>query len=65
MIPEYDPYRGPHLPGASRREPSRVPTPWLLLAEQEIAEWYLRHPEATCANRVARCLAWLEQEFAQ
>jgi len=64
VIPPYDPYHGPHLPHGNRKDPSHVPMPWLLLAEQEIAAWYLRHPEATCSNRVARCLAWLEEEFA-
>ena len=61
-----DPYRSPHVPTPTRSSPSKTGAPWVLLSEQEIAEWRVRHPEATTASeKVARCLTWLEQEFAR
>jgi hypothetical protein len=59
------PYRSVHVPGPLRRSESKIGAPWLLLSEQEIAEWMIRHPEATCGERTARMLAWLELEFGQ
>jgi hypothetical protein len=60
-----NPYRSVHLPTPTRHSASRVGAPWLLLSEQEVADWLIRHPEATTASEpIARCLAWLEQEFA-
>lgn len=61
-----DAYRSPHVPTPTRANPSKTGAPWLLLSEQEIAEWRIRHPEATTPSaKVARCLAWMEQEFAR
>lgn len=58
------PYRSVHVPAPLRRSESHIGAPWLLLSEQEIAEWLVRHPEATTpSERIMRCLAWLEAEF--
>ena len=44
--------------------PSKIGSPWLLLSEQEIADFLIRHPEATTQSEpIMRMLAWLEQEF--
>ena len=64
MRPGPDPYRSVHVPKAMRSNPSQIGAPWLLLSESEIAEWWIAHPEATTpSEKIARCLAWLEQEF--
>lgn len=49
-----------------RSYPSKIGAPWLLLSEQEIAEFLIAHPEVNRdgSEKVIRCLAWLEQEFA-
>ena len=66
MRPGRDPYRDYRSWHAVRKEPSSTGAPWLLLSEQEIAEWLLRHPEATSPSEtIVRCLAWLEQEFGE
>ena len=48
-----------------RSYPSKIPSPWLLLSEQEIAEYLIRHPEVNRAGseKVLRMLAWLDQTF--
>jgi hypothetical protein len=64
MRPGLDPYRSVFVPMPGRKSPSAIGAPWLLLSESEIAEWHVRHPEATTpSEKIARCLAWLEQEF--
>lgn len=46
--------------------PSKIGSPWLLLSEQEIADYLIAHPEVTTTSeKVMRCLAWLEQEFGR
>ena len=61
-----DPYRSVGVPRPDRKNPGPTPAPWLLLSEQEIAEWRIAHPEATTpSDKIARCLCWLEQEFAR
>jgi hypothetical protein len=65
MRPGVDPYRDYRGQHRVRKEPSPTGAPWLLLSEHEIAEWMLRHPEATSPSEtIVRCLTWLEQEFA-
>ena len=39
--------------------------PWLCVTARDIAAWRTRHPEATCRERVARPLAWLEATFGR
>jgi hypothetical protein len=61
-----NPYRSVAVPAAIRKSPSTIGAPWLLLSEQEIAEWMIRHPEATSPSEtILRCCAWLEQEFGR
>jgi hypothetical protein len=59
-----DPYRSVHVPRPTQHHTSAIGSPWLLLSEREVAAWRLR-AHATCTDRAARCLAWLEQEFAR
>ena len=63
MRPGPDPYRSVYVPKAMRSNPSQIGAPWLLLSESEIAEWRLRSGATTPSEKIARCLAWLEQEF--
>ena len=35
------------------------------LTVHDIAAWRKRHPEATCSERTARALAWLEAEWGR
>jgi len=35
------------------------------LTVHDIAAWRARHPEATCSERTARALAWLEAEWGR
>jgi hypothetical protein len=51
-------YVGPPWPAS---EPDNVPE---AITPEDLAAWRARHPEATCSDRVARCLAWLTREFA-
>lgn len=50
-----------HQPGSN---PSTIPAPEKLLSTRDVAAWRVRH-EATCSDRAARCLAWLEQAFGR
>lgn len=60
------PYHSTHMPTPTRKSASDIGAPWLLLSEQEIAEWLIRHPEVTTRNeKIVRCLAWLAQEFSR
>jgi hypothetical protein len=53
-IPEY---KGPPWPAPRPQDAPEGVRP------EEIAAWRAAHPEATCSERVARCLTWLEREF--
>lgn len=53
-----------HGPGMTRSA-TAISAPQKLLSEREIAEWRPAHPEATCSDKTARCLAWLEGEFGR
>ena len=57
------PYRSVCVPMPQRHSPSSIGAAWLLLSEQEIAEWRVRSGATTPSEKIARCLAWLEQEF--
>ena len=63
MRPGPDPYRSVHVQKAMRSNPSKIGAPWLLLSESEIADWRLRSRATTPSEKIARCLAWLAQEF--
>lgn len=65
MRPGLDPYRSVFIPMPQRSNPSKIGAPWLLLSEQEIAEWRLRSGATTPSEKIARVLCWLEQEFAR
>ena len=60
-----DLYRSTHMPAPTRSNPSSTGKPWVLLSTRDVADWRLAHPEATCSDRAARCLAWLAQEFGR
>jgi len=57
------PYRSVYVPRPQHHSESTIGSPWLLLSEREIAEWMLRSGATTPSAKIARCLAWLEQEF--
>ena len=48
-----------------RRDAQRHQDPWLCLSAADLRAWKRRHPEATCGERVARPLVWLERTFGQ
>lgn len=43
--------------------PPILDDPWKQVPDADVAAWRARHPEATCSDRTARCLTWLEREF--
>ncbi len=35
------------------------------VTEEQVKAWRARHPEATCSERTAKVMAWLEMEFGR
>lgn len=57
------PYRPAYVSPGSPKSPVSLTEDWKLLTAEDVAAWRTRHPEATCSDRAAKCLAWLELQF--
>jgi hypothetical protein len=63
MIQTVDDYRSVGVPSPTRSNPSKTGAPWLLLSEQEIADWMLATGATTPSAKIARCLTWIHSEW--
>ena len=39
--------------------------PWTVYTSSDLLPWWGRHPTATCSERTAKALLWLEDTFAK
>jgi hypothetical protein len=39
--------------------------PWQCVTNEQVRAWRRRHPSATCSERTARALCWMEEAFGR